>query len=266
MTKVKNDVLCAIEVWRNLLEEIFDSRLEYAYAKGSAVKKWESPIDYVPVISDLDIHVMMTDSEVLFPKTKMGFESAVHVSKEYEDRFRRTRDDHLHIPRSQVVHINPNLNDPSFFLPRVSEVHVMVGSPKDAKMPIAEEIRNSDYSQIQELASYLEDLPRQTFDRVGFDFWALLRRMNWRVSPAPIRILTQYHSSPAEVWNWNRTRILKELKEKELTPIADLYQKYYDVGWELFLSNFTDYAKFRELVVHGYAVLHGCLRAIQNIH
>lgn len=100
----------------------------------------------------------------MFPKTDLGFSSAVHVSKKYDDRFRKIRNDHLHIPRSQVVHINPNLDAPSFFLPQVSDVHVMVGVPKDALAPSSEEIRSSDYKQIQELVSYLEDLPRQTFD------------------------------------------------------------------------------------------------------
>lgn len=69
---------------------------------------------------------------------------------------------------------------------------------------------------------------------------------------------------PIEVWNWNRTRIRKELKEREFTRIVDSYLKFYDIGWDLFLSDFTDFAKFRELVVYGYAVLYGCLKAIQN--
>ncbi len=33
MTRAKNDVLYAIEIWSRLLEETFESRLEYAYAK-----------------------------------------------------------------------------------------------------------------------------------------------------------------------------------------------------------------------------------------
>ncbi len=264
MKQGKEDVLCAINVWSSLLEETFGSRLEYAYAKGSAVKNWNSPVDYVPVISDLDIHVMMTDSKSLFPENKIGFNLAVNVSKKYEDRFREIREEYLHIPRPQVVHINPVLENPSFILPQVSDVHIMIGSPKDGPILPTEKIRLVDRKQIENLSEYLMDLPRQVFDRVGLDFWTLLRRMNWRVSPTPIRLLTQNHSNPIEVWQWNRTQIIKSLIDHNHTNIADSYRKFYDVGWELFLSAFTDYEMLREIIIHGQSVLQRCLDEITN--
>lgn len=266
MKNAKEDVLCAVEVWSALLEETFGSRLEYAYAKGSAMKDWDSRIDYVPVISDLDMHVLMNDTDPLFPNTGQGFASSIEVSEKYEKRFRETQSDHLHVPRAQVVHINPNLDDPSFFLPLVADVHVMVGSPKNGKIPTSEEVRTKDYNQLQELSAYLEDLPRQIFDRVGLDFWALLRRMCWRVSPTPVRLLTQEHPNPLEAWKWNRTRILEELSEREFHSIADSYQKYYEIGWKLFLSNFAGYSEHREIIVHGHAVLQGCLYEANRLH
>ncbi len=262
MKKTKEDVLCAIDVWSSLLEETFGSRLEYAYAKGSAVKIWNSPVDYVPVISDLDMHIMMTDSESLFPENKMGFDLAINVSRKYENRFREVRDEYLHIPRAQVVHINPVLEDPSLILPQVSDVHIMIGSPKDGQLLSPEEIRLIDRKQIQGLSEYLMDLPRQTFDRVGLDFWALLRHMNWRVSPSPTRLLTQNHPDPLTVWHWNRTQIIRNLIDQGYADIAESYRKFYDVGWKLFLSAFTDYDELREIIVHGQSVLQKCLDAV----
>ena len=263
MKKAKEDVLCAVEIWRNVLEETFGPRLAYAYAKGSAMKNWKSPIDYVPVVSDLDMHIMMTDSDPLFPATSEGFASSIKVTQVYEDRFVEERKDHLHIPRAQVVHINPNLDDPLFILPQVSDVHVMVGSPKDSELPTIEDVRRADRKQILELAEYLEDLPRQVFDRVGLDFWTMLRRINWRVSPSPVRLLSQNHPSPLYVWKWNRTRILKELRANKYDVIADSYQNFYDVGWKLFLSKFAGHSDLRDIVVLGHAVLQGCLDEIR---
>jgi len=261
----KEDVLCAVDVWSDILQETFGSRLEYAYAKGSAMKNWDSPIDYVPVISDLDIHIKMTDTDDLFPETSHGFSSSIEVSEIFEKRFLERRPEHIHVPRTQVVHINPNLDDPWFFLPRVSDVHVMVGFPKDATPPSSEDVRASDCKQIQDLREYLEDLPRQVFDLVGFDFWTMLRRMNWRVSPSPIRLLTQTHSNPLEVWNWNRTRIVEELKTNKYDVIVDAFQKFYSTGWNLFLSKFTNLSELRKIVVYGYEVLEGCLNEVNRL-
>ncbi|MFX1561646.1 MAG: hypothetical protein ACFFBL_13740 [Promethearchaeota archaeon] len=258
----KEDVLCSVEIWKEVLQETFGSRLDYAYTKGSALKNWDSNVDYVPVISDVDIHIMLSDSHPLFPNSSQGFTSSIEVSKMYEERFREMRGEFLHIPRSQIVHINPVLDDPSFILPQVSDVHVLLGSPTDGRIPTNEEIRTIDLNELRELSGYLADLPRQTFDRVGLDFWTLLRRMCWRVSPSPVRLLTQDHHSPLEVWKWNRTRILEELRYRKFDMIADSYQKYYETGWKLFLSGFAGFSEIRETVEHGYAVLQGCLNEV----
>jgi hypothetical protein len=264
MKRAKEDVLCAIEVWKDVLQETFGSRLDYAYTKGSAMKKWDSLVDYVPVISDVDIHIMMTDSNPLFASTAQGFASSIEVSSMFEERFREKKGEFLHIPRSQVVHVNPILDDPTFILPQVADVHVLVGFPTDGRIPGDEDIRTLDCNELLDLYNYLSDLPRQAFDRVGFDFWTLLRRMCWRVSPTPVRLLTQNHPYPLEVWKWNRTRIIEELRSREFESIADSYQKYYETGWKLFLSGFAGFTEIRETVVYGHAVLQGCLDALKD--
>ncbi|MFW9834750.1 MAG: hypothetical protein ACFFEK_12195 [Candidatus Thorarchaeota archaeon] len=262
LKQAKEDVLLAVELWGHVLKETFGPRLKYAYAKGSALKQWDSLVDYVPVLSDLDMHIMLTDSGDMFPSDALGFSSSINVARQFEERFLKARPDHLHIPRAQIVHLNPTLDDPSFILPLVSEVHVMVGSPVDGKLPSDDEIKALDLKELQECAIYLQDLPRQAVDRVGLDFWTMLRRINWRVSPSPIRLLTQIHSAPLEVWKWNRTRISQELKKNGYDSLVSSYRKYYETGWELFFSGFSDYGKLREIVIHGYDVLHKCVTSI----
>ncbi len=262
LKKAKDDVTSAVDVWSDILPDTFGSRLEYAYVKGSALKEWDSFIDYVPILSDVDIHIMLTDSEDLFPGTRQGFYSSIDVTIAYEKGFREIRPDHLHIPRMQVMHINPNLG--KFTLPMVSDVHVMIGSPKDGRVPTNEDVRSRDYVELQELDEYLKDLPRQTFDRVGLDFWALLRRMCWRVSPSPVRLLTQTHNSPLDVWKWNRTKIVQELRKNEFETIAESYERYYIAGWRLFLSDFTSSEELRKTIVEGYNVLQGCIREVKQ--
>jgi len=264
MKRAKEDVLCAVDIWGSVLDETFGPRLEYAYAKGSALKKWDSLVDYVPVLSDLDMHIMLTDSSDMFPDDAQGFSISIDVGRKFEDQFSAIRPSHLHIPRAQVVHLNPTLDDDTFIIPQARDVHAMVGQPKDGRVPTDEETRNNDLKQLRSISDYLKDLPRQAVDRIGLDFWSMLRRISWRVSPSPIRVLTQTSEKPLEVWSWNRTRVLKELKEQNYDSIANSYLKYYKTGWDLFFSGFSDYGKLREIVIHGYDVLHGCVKAVQT--
>ena len=83
---IKEDVQIAIKIWKELLLEQFSDDIEYMYVKGSAVKGWSSIIDYVPQISDIDIHVKVKDeqnSELVHP----SLETALRVGPEYEKRF-----------------------------------------------------------------------------------------------------------------------------------------------------------------------------------
>jgi hypothetical protein len=268
MKRARKDVKTAVKVWGGVLKEAFGTRLDYAYAKGSAIKEWDSLVDYVPILSDVDIQFMTTDDNQLFSSDREGFSKAVEVSKQYEEQFLSERPDYLHIPRSQVIQLNHIIqNLPDFILPRLSDVHVMIGKPKEHELASNESVRRADYNQIKELAPILDDLPRQTFDRVSLDFWALLRRLCWRVSPTPVRLLTQTASNPHDVWTWNRTRIIKELEAKSYHEIVDSYRRFYEIGWDLFLSDFKGLQKFREIIIHAHDVLRGCLdqaRMIQH--
>lgn len=40
-----------------LLERVPREQIVGLYAKGSAYKRWDGPLDYVPELSDLDVHV-----------------------------------------------------------------------------------------------------------------------------------------------------------------------------------------------------------------
>src|SRR5687768_9127389 len=44
-----------------LLERLPREQIVGLYAKGSAVKPWDAPIDYVPELSDVDLHVLVHD-------------------------------------------------------------------------------------------------------------------------------------------------------------------------------------------------------------
>ena len=50
---MRREVDACIDIWTEVLEERYPIGIKYAYEKGSCVKRWNSPIDYVPLLSDV---------------------------------------------------------------------------------------------------------------------------------------------------------------------------------------------------------------------
>ncbi len=265
MTRARADTQCATQVWANILSKYFENRLEYIYTKGSSQKNWDSHIDYVPIISDVDIHVDFNDDDLIFGKTQDDFDTAVRLSKECEEEFLQRNPDHLHVPRMQIIETRFLMQIDSYTPPRSQDILVLFGEPQLPKPPSPETIRSGDLEKVFEEEEYLDDLPRLAFDRTGLDFWALIRRMCWRVSPCPVRILTQTHPDPMEVWSWNRTTVHRVLLDEGYDKIAKHYFGFYESGWKLYLSKFRSLKDFRQIVIHGYYVLRECLEEARHI-
>jgi hypothetical protein len=257
--QAKQDVKTSLETWVTILTTFWGSRLKFAYAKGSSVKSWDSIIDYVPVISDTDIHVMLIEDEPLFPDPMNSFNESLQISKMYEKEFLKRTPHHLHIPRSQVISINHLKQVVDYVPPRGQDVHMLFGTFEASELPSDDVVRKLDLEHLFAESEFLADFPRQLFDRVGLDYWSLLRRMLWKVSPAPVRLLTQLLDDPYEVWSWNRTKITEELKVKGYDAIAQQYRLFYESGWDLFLSGFNDGETYRKAITSGYFTIRSCV-------
>jgi hypothetical protein len=266
MKEAREDTQCVMKVWSEVLPEILGSRLESMYTKGSAIKSWESHIDYVPIISDVDIHITLKNDKPLFGSYSEDFDKAIEMSQRCEEEFIRRRPDHFHIPRMQVIETLFLKQDEKYTPPRPQDISVLYGEPKIPKRtPKADIIRGRDIANIIELKEYLHDLPRHMIDRSGLDWWGTIRNMTWRVSPSPVRIITQTHSDPIDVWSWNRTKIHDGLLERGYEKLAKHYYGFYDAGWRLFLSGFSDLKAFRETAVNGFYVLYESYWAVDEL-
>jgi len=233
LEKARVDVRVSLLVWTEILEERLGSWVSYAYAKGSSIKPWSSPIDYVPFLSDLDIHVMLREGRSAFFEGDDAFFEAIRVSRRYEELFLERRKEYLHVPRPQVVLLNNLAEDPLYVPSRVRDVLVLIGYPPEPTPVPVETIQTIDSKQILELVAFLEPLPMSLMDKTGLDLWVVVRRMSWLVSPTPVRLLTQYSDDPQEVWSWNRTRICEELEGQGFSQISSDYREYYMSGWRL---------------------------------
>jgi hypothetical protein len=265
LKSAREDTECALAVWTEILPQFFGSRLEYLYAMGSALKPWDSHIDYVPTISDVDIHIGLQDDDPLFGNSSDDFDLAVSVSQQCEEEFLRRRTNHLHVPRMQVIETRFLMQSEKYTPPRPQDIRILFGEPHLQELTSLDKIRAGDLESIFEEKEYLDDLPRTILDRTGLDWWAIIRAMCWRVSPAPVRILTQQHPDPLEVWSWNRTTIHRELLKEGYEAMASYYHGFYDSGWKLFLSEFKGLSEFRAVVNNGYYVLSECMKEASKL-
>ena len=133
------------------------------------------------------------------------------------------------------------------------------------KAPVVEllgELRSIQHFQGEH---FIEALPISVIDRSSWDYWTFLRKINWRVSPSPVRVLTQICEDPLDVWGWNRTQIIHELNQHGYSDIADNYQAFYQEGWQLFLSQWQNTEIYRNIILNGYNVLKGSIDAINRL-
>jgi len=256
LKKAKLEVDSCIRVWRRILEEHFGDKIEYVYVKGSSVRVWDSPIDYVPVLSDVDIHIKLREGSSLFEENAKQFEEGLAISAEYEERFLDENPDPLHVPRVQVMALNRHLSNPDFVLPAyIPGQNVLIGKIDSWTVQHPDEVKAVDLRNLLRLRDVLAPLPERVMDRVGIDLIALIRMLCYEVSPAPVRLLSQFEDDPYRVWDMNRTAIYAELKKHGFTDLAESYRDYYLTGWEVFRSGFLDSKAMRRLVNRAYSVL-----------
>lgn len=258
INRVRDDISVALTVWKQLLEDLLGERLEYAYAKGSAIKTWDSPIDYVPCVSDLDIHVKLTDDLGMFPIRDGAFSAALALSERYETGFLAARPDNVHVPRTQIMLLNDMAKESWFVAPRLSDVRPVIGEIRGYPLMAPDAIRQIDLERLLALNTLLNELPMKACDRSTIDLWTLVRQMTWNVSPTPVRVLTQYNPDPLDCWSWNRTRVCNELLAIHMNEVADACRAFYVSGWKWFLSGLRSSAALREMIRQGYSVLNQC--------
>lgn len=251
----RHDVDVCIEVWSGVLQESLGSKVLYAYAKGSTAKRWDTFMDYVPLVSDVDIHVKVSNDDDFFP-VEGSFDWAMELSSSYEERFRAVNPSYLHIPRTQIMILNEIQKWEDYVPSAPGEAQTIFGEPAEEHPPSPDKIRQIDLKRLREDGDTIEQLHKSVLDRTGLDLWVTIRQhLNYRVSPSPYRVLSQLSSNPLEIWMLNRTKIHSELKKRGYEELGNIYRSYYRTGWELFDSGMTSYAALRKMVSLGYHVV-----------
>ena len=238
-----------------LIEEIPGREIRGIYLKGSGQKEWDSPIDYVPEVSDVDIHIEFRNGTD-WQQYVGTVSQAMAIQHKVELRYLSKVNQAVHAPRPQLVIVNKLISDLEFVHSPRSTVKVLFG----AEYPLADygdpdRIRRGDCNRLLEAAAYLTDFPLNVIDRPGKYVLESLRPLVWRVSPAGPRVLHLSGIDTQTAWGVNRTKVVWMLAELGQPDLARHYAGFYLSAWEYFLSRFESADAGRSALKAGVEVL-----------
>jgi hypothetical protein len=242
---LRADVEAMVEAIAGALVSMFGADIKSLLLKGSAVKKWDSPIDYVPELSDVDIHYRFTSDEASLASADL--DTALSLHADIARRFAKARPEPAHIPRPQLVPADEVEAIPDYVPPPVSTVRVLHGEPPSSWQVEQAELSKGDARRLIEAADpgVLRKAVMDLMERPGWHMFPALRSLNWRVSPSAARTLSMLGVPYEVAWSANRTEAVRLLRAHGQSDLADYYKGYYENGWQFFLSRWTDDAAGR---------------------
>lgn len=243
VTYPKSDLAADIEAMVDAITTSLISNYGEAIAglwlKGSAAKPWDSPIDYVPEISDVDIHYRPRDGQ---SSELSRLDSAVRVHADIARQFEKARPRALHTPRPQLVSL-PQVEQLEDYIPSPpSTVRTLLGEAPSKIHIDPKAARAADSRNLIEGGNplVLEKAIVDLVERPGHYLFAGLRNLNWRLSPVASRALSLLGVDYDVAWSVNRTQSVELLRENGQDELATRYTSYYLAAWEFFLSNWKD--------------------------
>ena len=252
---LRQDVRHMVQAIAGALRDVFgDENVHAIWFKGSAQKQWASLVDYVPALSDVDIHVLLSD------ETAPAFHeltTALDVQARIEENFAVSAPDALHVPRPQINLINELKDNDDYIASPAAIVETIYGrAPESGDYTDVEKIRAMDRAALIGNAAEVANIPHRAIDRPNLYQWDLLRALSWRISPLGSRLLCVSGVAPEQAWSMNRTSILASLRESGLIEIGEHWEQFYRSCWRYYLSQNNDGAA-------GRAALHAAADALR---
>ena len=235
------------------------------YAKGSAYRRWDSIIDYVPELSDVDVHVRVRGAG--WGQAFQHAEQAMEIGERARRAFTLLHPDPVHTPRPQVSDLT-GLEASTDYLPSPPEtVYTLFGERyTGADRAAYRSARMGDGEALLETADFVEkELPAKLVDRPGSKMWDVVARLTWRMGPTGPRMLTQLGVDPYDAWSMNRTAVVRSLRALRRDDLSETYASFYRAGWEGFRSRFQDVDAAREAIMACDRLLRLARRLVRGL-
>jgi hypothetical protein len=236
-----------------ILEVIPRVALRDVFFKGSAFKAWEFSVDYVPELSDVDIHVWFEDDDG-FDKTFPTLEAALGFSAKAEARFFAACPKPLHVPRVQLIALNRLLPGQLFMASPSSVTHSHFGLEYPSGRHITPDaIRTFDAQSLLEEAEQVMNVirPERMIDKSSKSLRFILRDLSWRVGPLASRVMSALGASYEEAWGHNRSSLLQMLEAQGQHDLVSSIRGFYWNAWTYFLSQDRDGNAARTAIRHA---------------
>jgi hypothetical protein len=243
-----------------LLENIPESHIAGIYFKGSGQKRWDSPIDYVPEISDVDIHLLLSEDKMI--EWYLGtVEQALAIQAAVEERYLKKANEPVHVPRPQLVMLNAIVKDEDFVPSPTNTIRILYGTPyPSANKILLERLSLIDCRRLLDEEHFVSAFAAHIIDRPSKYVWQGLRNLVWHISPIGSRVLSIRGESYGDAWGVNRTAIVGKLGAMGEHELARDYAQFYLNAWDYFLSGYRDTNAARGAIVAG---MHALQRAIE---
>ncbi len=238
-----------------LRDKVPEKEIAGIYFKGSAQKQWDSPLDYVPELSDVDVHVLLATDEaegtyLATPERALELQAAAEAA--YFAKIPKP----VHVPRPQLIVLNSVIKEADFVPTPAEAITVLFGHDYPAGVSLeVETLKDLDARRLAGEATYLARFPMHAVDKPAKYLREALRGMVWRVSPTAPRTLYLLGVPFADAWTANRTRLVALLEEAGERDFAGPYSQFYLSGWDYFLSDYGDHDAGRRALLAGIDVL-----------
>jgi DNA ligase D-like protein (predicted 3'-phosphoesterase) len=217
-----------------LLRTLPPGSIAAMYAQGSAVKGWDGPIDYVPELSDVNVHVRLrTPLEAQARAALADIELGLQRHRLVEEALPSPRQ-RLHVPRGQVTIVN-DLENAADYVPSPARfIRMLHGAASSEQQPVvdADRVRTIDARGLVAAAdeTVIAKVAADTVEYPGRHAFLALRQLSWRVSPLASRLMSVLGESYDDAWGTNRTTLINKLAEQDEALAARLVD-YYLAAW-----------------------------------
>lgn len=228
------------EVMRDVvLEESPIDSVAGVYLKGSSVRPWASCIDYVPEVSDVDVHIRVK-REARESTRSLSF--ALRVADRTRELFALRFPKAKHTPRPQLFFLGDLEVMPGYLPSTAGSVVVLYGDEYLAGTAAQYgACAAADETRFLADADFVRDnLAGKIIDRPGKLAWQAVSSLTWRVAPTGPRLLTRLGQSPYDVWSMNRTTVARSLRSLGQDDAASAYAEFYLAGWDGYRTGFED--------------------------
>ena len=264
---LKREVTIAADTFVTALEDAISAGdIVAIYLKGSAVKTWDSPLDYVPWLSDVDIHVLFAEEDIAL--RHVDLRRGLALSAHAEELFHAAISSPIHVPRIQMLVANGLYSSPDYVPSPAETVELKAGKPYAGHLlePAKSRAAAIRFTLQPATAEYLATLTGRVADLTGPHLRRVLRDLSWRVSPAGPQILELKGIPFHTAWTSNRTAIVELLASCGEEQMAAGYAAFYVNAWAYFLSRDADGNPARMAILAAYQVLNRAIEIAQACH